>query len=236
MQAAPPNCQPCAGHPPGSSISAGSSSSQPSGFLASSSGISLQTGERTIKEGPWSQQGWLRQQQRSTSRHASRAAARGMPRVAAHSSTHPQAYRGASSSQSSGFLASGSGMLQVDGECRPGRQFEQQAAAQQHGRERRMCPACMQASCRCRAAAAHSPQHHSACSKTAALTTPPPAARQQPLPHTLRCPTTAHRASSTQSSGFLSSGSGMVSGGLMDGSKSSNRLPAFFSSPSTSTA
>ena len=30
------------GHPPGSSISAGSSSSQPSGFLASSSGISLQ--------------------------------------------------------------------------------------------------------------------------------------------------------------------------------------------------
>ena len=47
--------------------------------------------------------------------------------------------------------------------------------------------------------------------------------------------TAAHFALSTQSSGFESSGSSISFGGLKGGSKSSSRLPSFFTSPSTRT-
>lgn len=50
----------------------------------------------------------------------------------------------------------------------------------------------------------------------------------------MKCIEAAHLGLSIQSSGFLSSGSSISSGGLMAGSKSSRMLPDFFDSPSMS--
>jgi hypothetical protein len=62
----------------------------------------------------------------------------------------------------------------------------------------------------------------------------PPA---QPPSRHIGAASMTHLAWSTQSSGFLSSGSGIISGGLKGGVNlaSSSRLPESFTSPSTST-
>lgn len=94
------------GHLPGSSTSAGSSSSQPSGFLASSSGISLH-------ENDLCQHLVNDQRTKSFTQALTRASCAGQAQRHGEQLSSPASspHIGASSSQSAGFLASGSGIL-----------------------------------------------------------------------------------------------------------------------------